>query len=380
MSIVTVDEDYAYKHIDAFDNTDSYINEYATLYKLYKYKHSNIIKMIDVSCKLVEKTQYIVFKFKKYTRTLADCKFTNDLDIIQILVDILSAIQLCHSIDIWHRDIKLENIMVDDNNRAILIDFSHSRYKNESTSVVQSVCYRAPEIFKSQKYNEKIDIYSIGVMLYNITSKNTLHSKILKLYGSRSAVETQFTKFYNTNYILQVAEYYQKDQKPLFYNNTYLLWIKQMLASANDRPSALEMLRTVLEFVAVNKLNIISPIWNTDATPVMCINKTTALLTKSAHTILVDICNKINPNISTAYVSNIITKINTSNYVITVIAIVMIVNVLYYDNGVTISQYYDKHCFGDFDEIYKKQINDEIIIVINKYNSLLFFKIYDERS
>jgi serine/threonine protein kinase len=376
---VTFDELYAYKYINAYDDTQYYISEYAILHKLHKYNHSNIIKMIE--CKMSnttyseskEKTTYAILKFKKYKKTLAYCNFTNDLDIIQIIIDILSALQLCHSINIWHRDIKLENIMLDDDNRAILIDFSHAKYSgklnHKYNRTIQSVSYRAPEIFKLLDYNEKIDIYSIGVLLYNLTSHASLHSSIAKLYNAKSSISAKFTKFYNSDYINSIAEFYQQDQKPLFYNSTYLQWIKKMLdVNIKSRPSAREMLVTVLEFAAINGLNIKSPTWHSDIP--IGIDETVISTTTLVNAMLIDVINKVNTNIDANHVANIIAKMETSNLLLTTIATVIIVDILDYDDGITISRYCNEHTD-------KKQINDEIITIINKYNSLLFFKIYD---
>lgn len=64
------------------------------------------------------------------------------------MIDILSAVNLMHINNIIHMDIKHGNILLD-NSRAIIIDFSHSRYNNRylyCEGTVQTPGYQAPEI------------------------------------------------------------------------------------------------------------------------------------------------------------------------------------------------------------------------------------------
>ncbi|KAF9438244.1 hypothetical protein BGZ76_009075 [Entomortierella beljakovae] len=82
------------------------------------------------------------------------------------------ALQYCHSRKIVHRDLKLENILLDSQNNIKLIDFGFTR-ECESKKLLESYCgsaaYTAPEIIVGKKYSgPEADIWSLGVILYTL--------------------------------------------------------------------------------------------------------------------------------------------------------------------------------------------------------------------
>jgi calcium-dependent protein kinase len=95
-----------------------------------------------------------------------------------IMYQIFSAINYCHSINIIHRDLKPENILIDSINQNTgflsikIIDFGtakiYEKNKNEN-KIIGSSYYIAPEVLE-KNYNEKCDIWSCGVILYTLLS------------------------------------------------------------------------------------------------------------------------------------------------------------------------------------------------------------------
>ncbi|XP_037361949.1 testis-specific serine/threonine-protein kinase 5-like [Talpa occidentalis] len=84
---------------------------------------------------------------------------------------LVSAVAHCHSSGVVHRDLKCENILLDDQGFLKLTDFgfaSRVRLKSAMLSTFcGSVAYTAPEILMSRKYNgEQADLWSLGVILY----------------------------------------------------------------------------------------------------------------------------------------------------------------------------------------------------------------------
>ena len=137
---VILDDLYAYKHIDVIQHTYYYIKEFAILTKLRKYNHSNIIQILDTKYdKCFEKTEtktkpnknlYMIAKYKKYSRDLHTYTCTNDLILVQIMIDILSAVNLMHINNIIHRDIKPANIFLSKNSVLKIADFGFSKRRN----------------------------------------------------------------------------------------------------------------------------------------------------------------------------------------------------------------------------------------------------------
>ena len=76
-----------------------------------------------------------------------------------------------HNLSCVHRDLKLENILLDRNENVKLVDFGFTREYEGKASYLQTfcgtVCYSAPEMLKGEKYaGEKVDVWSLGIILY----------------------------------------------------------------------------------------------------------------------------------------------------------------------------------------------------------------------
>jgi sterile alpha motif and leucine zipper-containing kinase AZK len=96
--------------------------------------------------------------------------------IIDWASDILQAIAYLHERNIAHRDLKSPNVVlcnshVRKNLRAKVCDFGTSRiidHTTQATGMIGSTCWMAPEIMRGEKYNVKCDIYSFGVLLWEM--------------------------------------------------------------------------------------------------------------------------------------------------------------------------------------------------------------------
>ena len=81
----------------------------------------------------------------------------------------LIAVNYLHSHGIAHRDLKPENILIDKNYDIKIIDFGFATSKNFSKRQLGSPQYMAPEIVKEEAYNLGIDVWSLGILLYELT-------------------------------------------------------------------------------------------------------------------------------------------------------------------------------------------------------------------
>lgn len=82
-----------------------------------------------------------------------------------------------HSKKILHRDIKPDNIFLNQDLRVKIGDFGISKILDESEEVAQSVIgtpfYFSPELAKQQSYGEKSDVWALGCLLYFMCKKQT---------------------------------------------------------------------------------------------------------------------------------------------------------------------------------------------------------------
>ena len=93
--------------------------------------------------------------------------------IASIMKDVISAVYFLHHMSppIIHRDIKPENVVLDQNMKAKLTDFGWSNYMQgdmKRTTVCGTPVYLAPEIINNRGHDEKVDIWCIGVLLFEL--------------------------------------------------------------------------------------------------------------------------------------------------------------------------------------------------------------------
>ena len=122
-------------------------------------------------------------------------KMTSELEIAIIMFQLLSAVNYCHNKNLMHRDIKPDNILVENKQQQghfhiKLIDFGTAKmYLNsEQTQVIGSAHFIAPEVLLGN-YTHKCDLWSCGIVLYYLLTtkypfdaknKNDIYTKIKK--------------------------------------------------------------------------------------------------------------------------------------------------------------------------------------------------------
>jgi serine/threonine protein kinase len=141
----------------------------------------NIVQLLDVAFELSE-LSCVTAILPLYSWTVADAISSSykGSDALCMAIGTLRAISYLHACQMVHRDIKPENVMLNDAMLPILIDFSFCKFLSMSSSPAPSsslsstACfntgllgtptYVAPEMLEGKIYNEKVDVYGLGVM------------------------------------------------------------------------------------------------------------------------------------------------------------------------------------------------------------------------
>ena len=104
-------------------------------------------------------------------------KELTEKDVIKLGCDLAMALIYCRKLNIIHRDVKPENIFVSRFGDFKLGDFGIAREQAHTMSNMSkkgTYSYMAPEIYKGEKYDSSIDIYSLGIVLYKLMNQNRL--------------------------------------------------------------------------------------------------------------------------------------------------------------------------------------------------------------
>ena len=136
--------------------------------------HPNIVKIYDVG--FTEKLQFIVMEYidginlSEYISKQGVLKWK---DVVHFTMQILKALQHAHDRGIVHRDIKPQNVMLLADGTIKVMDFGIARFNREtdktmSEKAIGSVHYISPEQARGDVTDERSDIYSIGIMMYEM--------------------------------------------------------------------------------------------------------------------------------------------------------------------------------------------------------------------
>ncbi len=139
-----------------------------------KLTHPNIVGIYDVGCD--GDIHYIVMEYvegetlKQYIQSHPHIPIDTA---VRIAIDIGNALEEAHANGIIHCDIKPHNILLTENGKVKVTDFGIARAINSSTvidkeSILGSVHYLSPEQAAGDKITAKTDIYSLGIVLYEM--------------------------------------------------------------------------------------------------------------------------------------------------------------------------------------------------------------------
>ncbi|XP_041056691.1 cyclin-dependent kinase 2-like isoform X1 [Carcharodon carcharias] len=148
---------------------------------LKELNHPNIVKLLDVIHS--EKKLYLVFEFlnqdlKKYMDSAPPTGLPLQL-VKSYLFQLLQGVAFCHSHRVLHRDLKPQNLLINDAGAIKLADFGLARAfgvpVRTYTHEVVTLWYRAPEILMGCKfYSTAVDVWSIGCIFAEMVTRKPL--------------------------------------------------------------------------------------------------------------------------------------------------------------------------------------------------------------
>ncbi|MCR4615235.1 MAG: Stk1 family PASTA domain-containing Ser/Thr kinase [Clostridiales bacterium] len=159
--------------------------------------HPNIVKVYDVS--YGDRLQYIVMEYVEGITLKEYIQQQGKIDIkeaVHFTTQILRALQHAHDKGIVHRDVKPQNIMLLRNGTVKVTDFGIARFSRSETrtmteNAIGSVHYISPEQARGDITDDKADIYSVGVVMYEMVtgqlpfqSDNTVSVAIMQLQST----------------------------------------------------------------------------------------------------------------------------------------------------------------------------------------------------
>ena len=181
------DKEFAIKSIIGSNDPQYKIHILREIKILIQVQHPTIIRFYGFSYRDCEhKNNITIFlefmengSLEKYISGKNKDKLNNTQRQI-ILIGIARGMMILHEKNIIHRDLKPANILLDKDYKPHITDFGQSKHFNPNDSMNQSCDgigtsnYMAPEVIKEKKFDAKADVYSFGILMYElVTGKDT---------------------------------------------------------------------------------------------------------------------------------------------------------------------------------------------------------------
>jgi serine/threonine protein kinase len=163
--------------------------------------NKNILKFIEIIKH--KESIYIISELCDYPLSKIIDKLDDEHEIMKIMYQLSQGLKYLYENNILHRDLKPDNILIL-NNEIKIADFGFAKIFDNNNSMLNTFCgtpnYMAPEILLNSLYNSKSDLWSLGMILYQIIYKKFPFKNIdniieLTKHYKNSAIEFPKTKY-----------------------------------------------------------------------------------------------------------------------------------------------------------------------------------------
>lgn len=197
------------------------------IYKILKKNiHKNVISFINYT--KFDNYQYYIYEYFEGYNLAELLNKKNKLqenEIKHIILQITNGLKFLHSYDIIHCDLKLDNIIINDNNDVKIIDFDLAIICSDdegyiSNNIFGTMQYIAPESHDLCIYSKNTDIWQLGIILYVLITNKFPFDDTIEIVNSNSNLCRQ-NIFKHIDYVMLKKIIHEKKYNPLFYDLLY---------------------------------------------------------------------------------------------------------------------------------------------------------------
>ncbi|KAK7409886.1 hypothetical protein VNO78_00269 [Psophocarpus tetragonolobus] len=188
-------QDVAVKVLKHENLNENILREFSQeVYILSKMQHKNVVKFVGACTKppnLYLVTEYMsggsMFDFLHKRETILSLS-----SLLKVAIDVSEGMKYLHQNDIIHRDLKTANLLIDENGVVKVADFGVARMHDQSgimTAETGTYRWMAPEVISHQPYDHKADIFSFGIVLWELLTGKLPYEHLSPLQAAVGVIQ-----------------------------------------------------------------------------------------------------------------------------------------------------------------------------------------------